>query len=184
MINGIFDAIVRFFQQFVFWVIVEPWEQALRVRLGKSVRGLPPGVHLRIPYVDTVHKQSSRYRTAVCPSQTLTTSDNHTVVCSFAVGYALADIFKLYNTLFSANETIVTTVASFVSDKVANTARADLSAVHISQQLTEQLSTEFDKYGLKNVTIRLQDFAFIRAFRIIQDQRYSFDAGIQPGYSQ
>lgn len=178
MLGNLFDSIINFFRQFIFWVMVEPWEQAMRVRLGKHVKLLKPGVHFRVPYMDTVHKQSSRYRTAICPSQTLTTKDGHTVVCSFAVGYALADIQKLYNTMHSASDTITQTVASFVADQVTITNKEGLRAVDISRELTVRLADDFQKYGLKEVSVRLQDFAFIKAFRLIQDQRYSMDMGI------
>lgn len=173
MFHDIFSAISRFFQQFVFWFILEPWEQALRVRLGKHIKTLKPGLHFRIPYVDSIHTDSSRYRTSLCAPQTLTTKDGKTVVCSVAVGYALEDIYKLYNTLYEPTNTITQTVAAFVADYVAGTDSTDLRAVELGQKITEHISEDFKRYGLKDVVVRMQDFAFIKAFRLINDQRYA-----------
>lgn len=178
MFGNLFSSIANFLNQFVFWFIVEPWQQCLRVRWGKHVKKIPPGFHIKIPYFDSIHMQSSRYRTALCAPQTLTTKDGRTIVCTFAVGYALDDIEKLYQTVYDANSTITQTVASFVADEVANTEYEDLRAVVISDTLTNHLSKEFHKYGLKDVTVRLQDFAFIKAFRLIQDQRWQMDGGL------
>lgn len=174
MFNGIWDSITRFFQQFVFWYVIEPWEQCLRVRAGKHVKRIGSGFHLRIPYIDSIHVESSRYRTALCSPQTLTTLDGKTVVLTVATGHSLEDIYKLYQTLYSANDTINQTVSSFVADEVVQTNSTDLRAVSLSEKLTARLSEEFKQYGLKDVTVRIQDFAFIKAFRLIQDQRYQY----------
>lgn len=172
MFNNIFDAISRFFQQFVFWYMIEPWQQCLRVRAGKHVKRIGPGFHIRIPYIDSIHVEHSRYRTCLCAPQTLTTADNKILVCSVATGHSLGDIFKLYNTLSSADDTINQTVSSFVADYVSRTNSADLKVEELSDSLTSMLSKEFEQYGLDNVTVRIQDFAYIKAFRLIQDQRF------------
>jgi hypothetical protein len=62
------DAIMRLLGAVAFWVIVQPWEQCLRVRMGKHVRMLPSGFHWRLPLIDTVFKQSVRMRTAMLPT--------------------------------------------------------------------------------------------------------------------
>lgn len=184
MFDSIFHGIARFFQLFVFWYTVEPWEQCLRVRFGKHLKRIAPGFHIKIPYFDTLYKQHSRYRTTICPTQTLTTADGHTVVCSFALGYALDNIEKFYQTLTSADETLTQTVSSYVSDAVAKTARADLGALTINTTLSEIISDKFSKFGLKDVDVKLQDFAFIKAFRLIQDQRYNMGSQLNSSYGR
>lgn len=184
MFNELFSSIGRFFNLFVFWYMVEPWDQCLRVRFGKHIKKIPAGFHVKIPYLDVLYKQHSRYRTTVCPTQTLTTADGHTVVCSFALGYSLGDIEKFYQTLTSADSTLTQMVSSYVSDAVASTNRADLKAVEINDKITELVADKFDEYGLKDVTVCLQDFAFIRAIRLISDQRYNMDASLNSSYGQ
>lgn len=60
--NELFGAIFRFFRQFQIWVVVAPWEQAVRVRLGKHLSVLNAGVHLKLPFADLVYLQSVRLR--------------------------------------------------------------------------------------------------------------------------
>ena len=184
MFGDLFAQISRFFQIFVFWYTVEPWQQCLRVRFGKHLKKIAPGFHIKIPYFDSLHVQASRYRTAICAPQTLTTADGKTVVCTFAVGYALADIEKFYQNVYDANSTLTQMVSGFVADEVAKTDYKKLSAVTISKELTEQLADQFHKYGLKDVSVRLQDFAFIRAIRLINDSRWQSDGGMTTAYGE
>ena len=41
--NQILDLIREFFRLFQWWVIIAPWEQAVRVRAGKHLTLLQPG---------------------------------------------------------------------------------------------------------------------------------------------
>lgn len=184
MFDGLIRGITQFFNLFVFWYTIEPWQQCLRVRFGKHVKKIPAGFHLKIPYFDSLHIQASRYRTALCAPQTLTTADGKTVVCTFAVGYALADIEKFYQNVYEANSTLTQIVSGFVADEVARTNHADLSAISISKDLTDKMSDQFWKYGLKDVSVRLQDFAFIRAIRLINDARWQSDGGLTTAYGE
>ena len=45
-------------------VVVAPWEQALRIRWGKTATLLKGGVYLRIPFIDRIYRQSVRKRTS------------------------------------------------------------------------------------------------------------------------
>lgn len=184
MFGDLFRGIANFFQQFQFWFTVEPWDQCLRVRFGKHLKRMSPGIHLKIPYFDVLYKQHSRYRTAMCPTQTMTTKDGKTVVCSFALGYSLGDIEKFYQTLTSADSTLTQLVSAYVADEIADTNSADLKAVGISQLLSIVVADKFEKYGLKDITVSLQDFAFIKAFRLINDQRFNMEAPLNSTYGQ
>lgn len=55
--------LIEFIQRmFVWWVIVQPWEKGIHVRMGKRVKVLNEGIHLRIPFIDQVNIQTTRLR--------------------------------------------------------------------------------------------------------------------------
>ncbi len=58
--NSVFEFIRRFAEVFIWWTVIQPWEGAIRVRFGRWVRTLTPGLHLRIPYADSVYRQTNR----------------------------------------------------------------------------------------------------------------------------
>ncbi len=170
--NEIFAAFSNLIGQVIFWATVAPWEQAIRVRAGKHVRRLEPGFHWRVPILDQINKQSVRLRTAHVPTQTLSTKDGFTVVAGAAIGYAIADIEKLYRGLHHAEDTLTQMTAAALADCVFSNNRVDVTPDHISACVTEKLTEAFDPFGLEKVTVRVTDFAFVRAIRLVQDQRY------------
>ena len=105
--QSLVELIRGFFRGVRPWVIVAPWEQCLRVRLGKRVKVLRAGFHLRIPVIDTVYMQSVRRRVSSIGNQTITTSDNHTISLGGALGYAIEDVEAVYRGLHHAEDTLV-----------------------------------------------------------------------------
>src|SRR3954469_20788485 len=108
--NSIKDLLDYILNIFKIWVIVQPWEQALRVRCGKNIRLMNGGVYFRIPYFDSFYVQSIRLRVIDLTIQTVTTSDLHTVTLSGSIGYQIDDIRKLYTTLYHPELTLSTIV--------------------------------------------------------------------------
>jgi hypothetical protein len=68
------DYLARLLGGAAFWVVVLPWQQALRVRGGRHVRLLKPGIYLKVPILDVVQVESVRRRTSMVPIQTLSTA--------------------------------------------------------------------------------------------------------------
>jgi hypothetical protein len=168
--NGIFEFIRRFAEIFIWWTVIQPWEGAIRVRLGRWVQTLIPGIHLRIPYIDSIYRQTTRLRFCMMGVQTLSTIDNKTITLSASVGYRISDVWKLYDTLHHAEETIrqlaMSEIARFIQDRKVAECTPGAIETAVSQTL------EFAQYGIAFEGVRLIDFAVVKTFRLIQEQRY------------
>jgi regulator of protease activity HflC (stomatin/prohibitin superfamily) len=169
---GFFDYVSRLLGSVAFWVVVMPWQQALRVRCGSNVRVLRAGIYLRIPILDAVHVESVRRRSSMLPTQTLSTADCHTLTLSAVVGYTIADIELLYRGLHHAEDTIVQTAQGILAREVCRRHRAAIDPEVLAEAVNVALAAAFAPYGLHEVTFQLTDIAFVRAFRLIQDQRW------------
>jgi hypothetical protein len=167
----VFTALLKQIGQiFTWWVMVAPWEQALRVRAGRHVRRLPPGAHLRIPFLDTVHVQSVRMRLNTLSMQTVMTRDRQALTVAGAIGYAVGNIEQLYATLHHAEDTITNLAMTAVAECAATRRAEELTPELLAQLATQALS--LTAYGLVDVSIRVTDFAFIRTYRLVSDTRW------------
>lgn len=170
--NEIIATLGRLFSQVAFWATVAPWELALRVRAGRHVRCLPPGLHLRIPIIDQIFKQSVRLRSSTIPTQTLSTTDGATVIVGAMLSYAIGDIKSLYDRLHHAEDTVTQLASGTIASIVSGADRA-IRPDALSARATLILAEHFAEFGLVDVTVRVTDFAFMRAFRLVQDGRWS-----------
>lgn len=170
--NELLLTLGRWFGNLKFYVTVNPWEQAIRVRAGKTILRLAPGLHFKIPFIDAVYRQSVRLRAAQMCTQTLTTMDGHTVVIGATLGFNIEDIERIYNRLHHADDTLTNKAAAALAETVYRTNRSDLHAQRLSDGVSADLSAEFHEFGVSGVDVRITDFAFIRAIRLVQDGRW------------
>ena len=166
----LWEVLSRFGKLFIWWTIISPWEGGIRVRLGRGVVSLGPGIHFCIPYLDAVFKQTLRMRITGLQRQTLSTSDGKTVTLCATVGYSVADVWKLYNTLHHADETIRNIIAGHIAKIVQAKALDDCSPDVIERETNERL--DLRQFGLDKACVRLVDFAAVRTYRLLQDQRW------------
>jgi regulator of protease activity HflC (stomatin/prohibitin superfamily) len=176
-VTGFVEAVKQILSILQWWVSVSPWEAGVRVRAGRHVKSLSPGLHLRIPLLDHVFIQTVRMRVATIPTQTVTASDGRTITIGATVGYAIRDVERLYMTLHDAEDTIVNMAARAVADVVAIAGPNELFAGMVGSHATARLHLE--QYGLADADIRVTDFAIVRAYRLISDKRWSSNKSLE-----
>lgn len=150
------------------YVIITPWETGLRVRRGKNVTTLKAGIHWSFPIVDQVYRQSIRMRICDLPTQTLTTIDGHTLTIKGMLGYEIKNMRKLYDKLQHADDAVSNLVSGHIATFVATRNKGDFTLLDIERVVLEQL--DFSQYGLGNIKLRITDFAYIRALRLIMGE--------------
>ncbi len=169
------NQIKEFFQWIIdslkIWVIIQPWETGLRVRMGKHTKLLTKGIFFRIPYLDSVYVQQSRMRIVQMALQTLTTKDLSAITVEGAVGYTITDIGKLYNSLHQPESTISNIVKSKIAEYIFTRNHNQITPAEMEKGIMEDLQ-ELD-YGINIQYFRVQNFAIVKTFRLIQDQSWN-----------
>jgi hypothetical protein len=169
--NQVKDFLDYIFKTIRFWVIIQPWEQGIKVRLGKKITKLDNGMYFKIPYIDSIYVQETRLRVVGLPVQTLTTKDGKTLTITGAVGTNITDVSKLYNTLYHAETTIRNIAMSEISAYVYSKNSSELNLSEFQNDILEKLK-QMD-YGLNFEYFKLTNFAFVRSYRLIQDSDWN-----------
>lgn len=160
---------------FTWWVVIVPWEQGVRVLLGKHRKLLKPGVAFRLPIVHLIFKQSVRLRSADLQLQTVTTKDGHGVAIAGAIFYKITDVLKLYETLHHAQETTAAMAAGAIAEAVRSLDREDCIPAAVVGLVKAKL--DFTQYGIELGDLYLTDFAYVKTYRLISDdKRQSWDS--------
>ena len=155
----------RFAEAFRWLWILQPWEQALRIRAGKKIVKFHGGLHFKIPYLDYVFKQNCRLRLSEVPSMTVTTLDGKTITLSGALSYRVEDVTPLYMKLHMAENTIARQTQGILSRYIAWNQFNKCSPKVIMEHVDATL--ELGQYGLADVDFILKDFAVVKTYRFI-----------------
>lgn len=156
---------------FKWWVIVLPWENGLRIRLGKKVKVLKAGLHFRIPYVDSCYVQPVRLEFLALHPQTLTTKDNHTITIAVQVAYTISDIFKTYNSVSAINLAVSGKVMGVLSEFVCTNESKNVTPKMIEETILNTLA-KLD-WGISVKEVKIVTFAVVKTFRLIQDGHWT-----------
>lgn len=154
------------------FIIVQPWQIGIRVRLGNKIKKLEKGIYFRMPYFDSVFIQESRLRVCEVPIQTLTSKDLKTLTISSSLGYSLRNIEVLYDTLYHPEETLQNIAMSEVANFIFTNSIENITPNSIEEAVLLKLREK--DYGLNFEYFKVANFAVVRTFRLIQDQSYAY----------
>lgn len=165
------ETIQFIFNSFKFWFIVDPWEEAIRVRFGKHQKLWTPGIYFRIPHFDKIFVQETRLRIVSMPLQSVTLYDKTTLTIKCAIGYKVNDILKLYDTIHQPETTIINIALDKVCVYLNNA--ISVSEEQIKSTVLEELrETDF---GIEFEYLKITSMCEVRTYRLIQDQHWEYE---------
>lgn len=167
---NVFQSILELVKNLLhWWFIVQPWEQAIRVRLGKDARLFGPGLHFRMPFLDSVYIQNTRRRLMYIGAQTLTTSDGKLITLHSTLGFTIEDVMLLQSSLHDATATIQQHVMGLLANDVALHILSECTPCEVIRRT--RLELDLTKYGLGQVELALTGYvANVRTVRVLNDQ--------------
>jgi len=169
-----FKQILEYFSKlFQWWIIISPWEKAIRVRFGKNLKLLEAGTHFRIPLFDIIYLHSVRLRVVRMAPQTVTTKDGLTITISVVCGYSIKDVQKLHLKLFQPESTISNMIMGEVSTYIFSHVVKECVPSEIEKAALNKL--EGSDYGIKYEYVRVTTYAIVKTYRLIQDQNWQED---------
>ncbi len=145
--------------------VVSQTERAVMLQFGDMVRtDIPPGLHFKIPYVNTVRKFDARVLTVdATPQRYLTLEQKALLVDSYAM-WRIVDVERFYTATSGDESRANSLLAQRVNDGLRNKfGERDLQEVvsgqrdSLMQQLTEELNTyTAQEYGIEVIDVRVK----------------------------
>ena len=170
---NIVQQIVDFISQlFRWWFIVLPWEQAVRVRCGKTIAVFGAGIHFQIPFLDMVYLQNTRRRLTTIHAQLVSTLDGKTVVVSGTIGYKIDSILRVHQTLHQAADTVRMGAQMLITEFIVGRKLIECTPAALTSYVRERLDLE--RYGLCDTEFFLTNFATVKTYRMITGEAQSW----------
>lgn len=154
---------------------VYQWQVGLYYFCGRYQGEVGPGLKLIVPYfcdVKTVSVVPAIYQT---PMQTITLRDGRHLTYSASITARVTNGNLAYNTLDNWNLSIVESVSGVLSEGLASADPDRFDPARgkrdrFLDELRDELNAEIGQYGLVVDALRFNNFAVLRAYRLIQDR--------------
>ena len=167
MFDKLIDFLIQFGKDLLPFVIVEQWNGAVHLRFGKFVSVRYPGIHLKLPFFDSIIETPVITQTVNLPAQTLTTLDEKGIVLKALIRYRVTNVKDYLLGVMHANDVLVDTTMGMIRDIVEITNWEDL--VDVNEQITAEVKEFVQKWGIEIEKITITDLAIVKTFRILGD---------------
>ena len=172
MFNKLIELLIDFVGLFYVGTVVDQYERAVVLRLGKFKRELGPGFHWLWPLaIECALKANVVPESNDLPAQAITTADGKNVVFSAVVVYQVRDVRKLLLETEDA-ETVL-------ADASRGTLRRALCALdwdelrrggeQLDQELTQAVRSKAFRWGIEVLSVSLSDLSRTAVLRLVHD---------------
>lgn len=168
MFDRLIDLLVQFIELFKFWAVIDPYEEALVLRLGKLHRHLLCGWHWVIPMgIDRVIDEHIVPAVHVLENESVTTRDGKTISFRAVVTYRVRDIKKLLLEVEDGNHAVVDACAGEVARVLRESTWEEINHPEILDTVTAAARKRGFKFGVEIMSIQFAGLVSCRAIRLI-----------------
>jgi regulator of protease activity HflC (stomatin/prohibitin superfamily) len=166
MISQILDIIKSLGASAALWVVIDPWQGGVVLRLGKFNRKLGVGFHTKIPFVETVIAQNTATTTTSLTAQSISAPDGVVYTVEGVVKWSVSDIKPFCCEIWDSENVIIDSAKSAMAEIISKHGAKDMG-----NQVTVKTRVALRKYGIDVETVTITTLAPIKCFRIITENQ-------------
>lgn len=164
MISQILDILKSLGVSSAFWVVIDPWQGGVILRLGKFHRTLDVGFSWKIPFLETAITQNTATTTTSLSAQSITAPDGVVYTVEGVVKWSVSDIRPYCCDLWDSENVIIDSAKSAMAEVIGKIGPKDIGG-----QVASKSRIALKKYGIAVDTVTITTLAPVRCFRLITD---------------
>jgi regulator of protease activity HflC (stomatin/prohibitin superfamily) len=138
--------------------VVRPYQRGIIEQLGKYKQTVDPGLHMILPFIQTMRLVDMREQVVDVPPQEVITSDNVVVSVDAVIYYEPSDpqrlIYNVANFLLAITKLAQTNLRNLVGDMELDSALTSRDSINLA--LRQILDDATDKWGVRVARVEIQ----------------------------
>lgn len=168
MLDRIVEIVVTCFNSLVPWVVLNPYERGVYLRLGRFVREVEPGFHWVIPFhVDTIYHENVVPRVERLYGLACTTSDGKMVGFDAVITYRISNITKAILEVNDLKDAIADSCAGTIGTELSNVSWEEIRHGDTVDRLTAECKKRARKWGVEIQNVQLTGVAPAKNLRLL-----------------
>lgn len=150
-----------------FWTVLHPYERGVKLRLGKFLHEVGPGIHWHWPMrVDIILSDNVVTRTVDLGGQSLYTKDGYGVTVKGVVTTSIKYIDKALLSVEGVDHALVDSCMATITRHVAGASWDELRTEDFADRLSTACRKRGWRYGLEIERVELTDLTRSRSIRL------------------
>lgn len=167
MLDRLIELLSHCVGALVFWVVMDPYERGIMLRLGLFHRELPPGFHWKIPFgIERWISENVVPRTERISGLSTTTTDGKSVGFEAVITYQIRDIKKSLLEVNDLKDAIADSCAGIIGTKLSDSSWADILHGKALEDVASECRKRGFRYGVEIMSVQLTGIALVRNLRL------------------
>ncbi len=167
MLDKLIEFLTGFIGEMKPYIIIEHYNRGVRLRLGKLSKVLEPGIHFKIPCIDTCIEITVKPTTMNLSMQTITTKDWKSVAVESVVKYEIKDVTAVLLEVFGPKHALADLTKGIIRNSITERDWKDCNGPELTKEIKEKAKREADKWGLRVLDVTLTSLAEVPSVRVI-----------------
>lgn len=148
--------------------VVDQWDEAIVLRLGKYHRTVQPGYHWKWPLLEQTFEERITTSTIPSASQSLTTKDGQNIVVSGIIKYRVTDMKVFLTETEEPIDAIGDLTQGIIKNVVMCRTWEECRNPNLDHEITKKVRVEAKRWGIEVEAVTLGSLAILRSFRLIR----------------
>ncbi len=167
MFDRLLDFAIETWERLIPIVVVDEYQKAVILRMGKFLVVREPGWHWKIPFADNPILQHTIVTTMSTSAQSLVTLDRKEVTVESIVKYNIEDIKKYCLEIYDATDAIQDITQAVIKQNIMQKTLEDCYNPELDNIITKKVRSEVRKYGINIHQVTLTTLGQIKSYRLI-----------------
>jgi hypothetical protein len=156
---------------------VAPWERGIMIVCNRWIYDLTPGVYVVVPFFMEVSTATTVPNFFFTPLLTVTLRDARTLTFTCSAEVCVIDARKALLEVDKYRESVVEALSSVVAEELVEADPERLESLRsrraLMKGITATVNEQVGRFGVELRTLRFANFAFIKAYRLMNDSATS-----------
>jgi regulator of protease activity HflC (stomatin/prohibitin superfamily) len=170
VLDKLIDLLIACLELFRFWIVLDPYEQGVLLRLGRFVRVVDPGFHWILPFrIDHVVYECVVASTHSLGNESVVSTDGKSVGFHAVVTYQVRDIKKALLEIEDVNHAVRDACLGEIGRVLRESSWSEITDKDILDKLTAACRRRGFRYGIEIVSVQLASLSLVKNIRIMGD---------------
>jgi regulator of protease activity HflC (stomatin/prohibitin superfamily) len=168
------EAFLAFIWRFILelwpWTIVDRWELGLRVRAGKHLTRLGPGIRVSLPFIDVILTEPSTLQTTNLTDQTVITVDSVNASVGGVIYYHVEDLKQLWLMVHDHEEALSNLALTALAGQLAARKFEDCDIAEMQLATQQKIRDTAEGWGIHINGFELTDLCKSQVVRLMASE--------------
>jgi regulator of protease activity HflC (stomatin/prohibitin superfamily) len=167
MFDRLLDLLQSLWEALLPWIVLQPYQAGVLIRLGVYKRTLGPGFHWILPFsIDRVWDENTTPKTHHLSGLSTTTKDGKSIGFDAVITYQISDVEKAVLKVTQVEDAVIDTCTGIIGTALSDSTWDDVLHGRVVDELTKLCRARGWRWGIEIMSVQLAGVCLVKNIRL------------------